>query len=117
MFNVDIAEHEPYSNRNLYGSIPYLTAHTDEFDTSIVWMNSAETFVDIFNPTNIKDDSTYEDRLVTFQSESGAMEFFILTNSVLNGGPKYISYKLALITGFAQLPPYYSLGFHYSKWE
>jgi alpha-glucosidase (family GH31 glycosyl hydrolase) len=25
--------------------------------------------------------------------------------------------KLGLISGFAKLPPIYSLGFHYSKWE
>lgn len=28
-----------------------------------------------------------------------------------------MSHVLSLITGFAPLPPYYSLGFHYSKWE
>jgi alpha-glucosidase (family GH31 glycosyl hydrolase) len=25
--------------------------------------------------------------------------------------------KLAIITGFPRLPPWWSLGFHYSKWE
>lgn len=28
-----------------------------------------------------------------------------------------MSSKLALITGYSPLPPYFSLGFHYSKWE
>jgi alpha-glucosidase (family GH31 glycosyl hydrolase) len=45
------------------------------------------------------------------------MEFFLFGTSVNNGGPKLISKMLADITGYAPLPPYFSLGFHYSKWE
>eukprot|EP00347_Sterkiella_histriomuscorum_P014322 403361316 len=119
LYNLDIADHEPYNKRNLYGSIPYMTSHTDQFDTSIVWMNAAETYVDIFNGNGDSNlgNSDFEERLVTFQSESGMMEFFLFSNSIQSGGPKYTSYKLSLITGFAPLPPYFSLGFHYSKWQ
>jgi alpha 1,3-glucosidase len=49
LYNLDIFQHEPYNKQNLYGSVPYLTAHSNEFDTAIAWMNSAETFVDILN--------------------------------------------------------------------
>lgn len=45
------------------------------------------------------------------------MEFFLFGNSRNNGGPKKVSKILADITGYAPLTPYYSLGFHYSKWE
>ena len=41
-------EYKAYSPQALYSSIPYLTAHSDKFDTAIAWMNSAETFVDIY---------------------------------------------------------------------
>lgn len=47
LYNLDIFQHKPYSRQNLYGSIPYLTAHHEDYDVSIAWMNSAETFVDI----------------------------------------------------------------------
>jgi alpha-glucosidase (family GH31 glycosyl hydrolase) len=53
LYNLDIFEHKPFDQRNLYGSIPYLTAHSAFFDSSIVWMNSAETFVDIFDNFNL----------------------------------------------------------------
>ena len=86
--------------------MPYLTCHSDKHDTSIVWMNSAETFVDILE--------TADKRLVTWVSESGVMELFLLGNTV---SPSAIMRKLATITGYAKLPPYFSLGFHYSKWE
>ena len=74
-------------------------------------MNSAETFVDIF--------STHEDkkRTVTWLSESGVLELFIFGNSIRNKGPKRVLQKLAIISGYPSMPPYFSLGFHYSKWE
>lgn len=31
--------------------------------------------------------------------------------------PKRIHKRLAMITGFMKLPPLFSLGFHYSRWE
>jgi alpha 1,3-glucosidase len=78
-----------------------------------MWMNSAETFVDIFDAADSKKHSIW-------LSESGAMESFIFGATSIGknrNGPKSITEKLALITGFLPLPPYFSLGFHYSKWE
>lgn len=48
LYNLDVFEHRAYTPQSLYGSIPYLTAHSDKLDAGIAWMNSAETFVDIF---------------------------------------------------------------------
>jgi len=31
--------------------------------------------------------------------------------------PKEVAKKLATLTGFAPMPPLYSLGFHFSKWS
>lgn len=51
-YNVDIFQHNPYNKQNLYGSIPYMTAHTNEFDTAIAWINSAESYVDIMRSSD-----------------------------------------------------------------
>lgn len=32
-----------------YGAIPYLLGHSADTDQSVAWMNSAETWVDIFD--------------------------------------------------------------------
>ena len=46
------------------------------------------------------------------------LEFFLIANSNDDQiAAKRIMYKQSLISGFAPLPPYFSLGFHYSKWE
>lgn len=49
LYNLDVFEYRAYSPQSLYGSIPYLTSHSDKYDTGIAWMNSAETFVDIYS--------------------------------------------------------------------
>ena len=59
-----------------------------------------------------------EERLVTWVSESGMLEFFLLANSNDDqNAAKRLMYKQNIISGFSPLPPYYALGFHYSKWE
>jgi len=55
LYNLDIFKHRPYDKQNLYGSVPYLTAHHEDYDVSIVWMNSAETFVDILKKDALND--------------------------------------------------------------
>jgi alpha-glucosidase (family GH31 glycosyl hydrolase) len=89
-------------------------------------MNSAETFVDIystsdnpygFHQTDLQE-MQYRNRSTVWTTESGTMEFFIF--GAFNRdeqGPKILINKLATITGYLPLPPYHTLGFHYSKWE
>ena len=41
------------------------------------------------------------------------LEFFMLGAS----NPKSLQKRMATVTGFPMLPPLFSLGFHYSRWE
>jgi len=93
---------------NLYGSIPYLTGHSEKGDSSVAWMNSADTWVHIL-------DSDYDDSgsFVSFVSEAPTLEFFIFSSRL---GPSRVQRSLADVSGYAQMPPAYSLGFHFSKW-
>jgi alpha-glucosidase (family GH31 glycosyl hydrolase) len=68
-------------------------------------MSAAETWVDLVPREGGK--------IANFISESVILEMFLFTSIK----PKGISKKLAMVTGYQALPPYYSLGFHYSKWE
>jgi alpha-glucosidase (family GH31 glycosyl hydrolase) len=47
LFNQDKYEKHFGSNEPLYSSWPYVTGHASNLDVSVVWMNSAETFVNI----------------------------------------------------------------------
>ncbi len=106
MYSVDLFPHYENSIQNLYSGIPYLIGHNEQSTQSIVWINAAETFVNL---------SSYESgRSALFQSEAGVMEFLLLASTK---SPAHVQKKLAQVTGFPQLPPLYSLGFHYSKWD
>ena len=66
-------------------------------------MTAAETWVDLVPMQE-------GGKLANFITESASLEMFLFTSI----NPKGISKKLAMITGYQALPPYYSLGFHYS---
>lgn len=56
LFNQDLFPHSCEAKTNLYGSIPYLTAHSAlEGDSSIAWMNSGDTWVDILDYKTVMD--------------------------------------------------------------
>lgn len=109
IFAIDKFPNVEWSSQGLYSGIPYITAHHSKFDASVLWFTASETWIDIL-PTKDED----EKRSITFMTESGALEMFIFATSK---GPKHIMRQVAKITGFPMLPPFYSLGFHYSKWE
>lgn len=75
-------------------------------------MNSAETWIDLFQYINSQEYGTGTH--ASFTSEGGAMEFFIF-GSVL--GPKQVSKTLSELSGYAPIPSINSLGFHFCKWE
>ena len=72
LFNRDLDPHWAHNKTELYGSIPYLTGHSLEFDTAVAWMNSADTWVEILPMERDGAEGLYFD----FLSEGGALEFF-----------------------------------------
>lgn len=110
---MDKFPHEEWDNTGLYSGIPYVTGHSKfgTHDESILWMSAAETYVDIFSDSI--EGGPEPGRLVNFISESAVMEFFMIASN----NPKLNLKRLATVTGFQALPPLFSLGFHYSKWE
>lgn len=100
------------SHAGLYSGIPYVTGHAEAErpDMSVAWMTAAETHVDIldYSPPGKR-----RGRLVNFITEGGQLEFFLFGART----PKRNQKLLGKLTGFAPIPPLFSLGFHYSKWE
>jgi len=105
-----------------------VTAHTESYDSGVLWMNAAETWVEI-DKWYEEDYNGKESRLVNFLSESGLLEFFMIASvgSPLSSISTYksqrvnpshrVQKKVSEITGYQVLPPYFSVGFHYCKWE
>ncbi len=110
LFAIDKFPHEEFDPQGLYSGIPYVMGHSSNHDEGIMWMNAADTYVDIFED---KVKGKPNGKIVNFLSEGGMLEFFIIAST----SPKRLQKRLATVTGFQALPPIFSLGFHYSKWE
>lgn len=57
----------------MYSSIPYLTSLNESHSASVLWVNSAHTYVGL----NEMDGGRYID----FVSESGALELFVFASA------------------------------------
>ena len=51
LFNLDVFEYELNEPMALYGAVPFLLAHHSRATTGVLWLNSAETFIDIGDST------------------------------------------------------------------
>ena len=108
--------HAPNEKGGLYGSIPYIMGLSEDTATSLLWINSARTMVEL-DKLNDKNGT-----MVTFSSEANSLEFFMFTNGVKTqriktNRVKQANKDLATISGFAPLPLVHTLGYHFCKWN
>ena len=75
----------------------------------IYWRNSSETYVE--NKINLE--KHYESTTTTFFSEVGHLEFMVIASLSMKSFYK----KFSLCFGHALLPPYFSLGYHHSRYS
>lgn len=109
LFNRDLDPHWPRNRTELYGSIPYVTGHATDFDSSVAWLNSADTWVEVLSKQVDGVDGSYVD----FTSEGGMLEFLMFGSTQ---HPGRVQKQLADATGYLALPPINTLGFQFSKW-
>ena len=89
-----------------------MTGHSSTADASVVWMNSAETYVGVEAVDNsFTANQGMEGFFITV---GGKFEFFIFGSAQ---GPKVNQNTLSELTGYPVLPPIHSLGYHYCKYE
>lgn len=87
LYNIDRSSYGYHETQALYGAVPVLYAHSAERAAGFFWLNSAQTFVDIEKGSSgVK---------AFFMSESGALDFFVLTGPTLKDAVK----QYASITG------------------
>jgi|Transcript_33105 alpha 1,3-glucosidase len=104
LFNRDLDPHWPRNRTELYGSIPYVTGHSVDFDASVAWINSADTWVEYVS----REVGGVQGSYIDFLSEGGMLEFLMFGSSV---HPARVQKSLAQATGFLSLPPLQTLGF------
>jgi alpha-glucosidase (family GH31 glycosyl hydrolase) len=90
--------------------VPYITSLSENHSASVVWVNSAHTWISI--------EDMDVGRYANFVSESGALELFVFASSTAGGSNriKKVQENLATVSGFAPMPLFHMLGFHFCKW-
>lgn len=120
LFNLDVFEYELDSEMALYGAVPILYAHDAEKTSAVLWLNAAETWVDIEKPFKVggvlgmlSGPDREEKVLSHFMSETGIVDVYIM----LGSNPKEILEKYRLLTGGSELPPLSTVGYHQCRWN
>jgi hypothetical protein len=51
LYNLDVFEYELDNPMALYGSVPFMLSHDSKKTTGLLWLNAAETWIDISKGT------------------------------------------------------------------
>lgn len=111
-------EYELNSPMTLYGSIPFMQAHRKGSTVGVLWLNAAETWVDIVktkdstNPLALGVIGKTNTQTHWF-SEAGQLDIFVF----LGPTPQAVSKLYGELTGFTQLPQHFAIGYHQCRWN
>jgi len=119
LFNLDVFEYDLYNPMALYGSIPMVVAHSSESTLGLLWLNPSETWVDIESSSlssgfvsNLVGGES-KARMTHWISETGVVDIWIMMGPT----PQDVSKQNAALSGTHEMPPYYSIGYHQSRWN
>lgn len=110
LYNLDVFEYELDKPLGLYGAIPLVYARSAATGRTVgaLWLNAAETFVDIA-------DGEVPGKDTHWMSESGVVELFLLPGGAR--GPADVYEQYLGLTGRPALPPAFALGKHQCRWN
>eukprot|EP00045_Choanoeca_perplexa_P014658 m.174061 g.174061 ORF g.174061 m.174061 type:complete len:906 (+) comp16750_c0_seq2:34-2751(+) len=129
LYNLDVFEYELQETMALYGSIPYMLAHTAQQTSGVLLLNSAEMWIDVAKKET-SSVNKWAQKLSSFitgtapteeqpqvdthwMAESGIIDLFVF----LGPSPKEVFNQYALVTGFSPLPPLFSIAYHQCRWN
>ncbi|WFD44250.1 glucan 1,3-alpha-glucosidase [Malassezia psittaci] len=134
LMNTDVFEYDYDSPMALYGSAPILHAQSKGSAVSVLWLNSAETWVDLhkskrrpgpqvshskltesssIDSSMMRGGSASESSHAHFFSEAGILDLFVF----LGPSPEVNMERFTSLVGRTALPQYFALGYHQSRWN
>ncbi|KAJ2777955.1 glucosidase II [Coemansia javaensis] len=117
LYNLDVFEYEIDNPMALYGSVPLMLAHSAEATTGVLWLNAAETWVDVAHEKTSTIGSLFrreEPAVVThWISEAGVMDVFLFPGP----GVPDVYKQYAELVEQTPLPRDFALGHHQSRWN
>eukprot|EP00035_Acanthoeca_spectabilis_P021200 m.436923 g.436923 ORF g.436923 m.436923 type:complete len:902 (-) comp18037_c0_seq1:24-2729(-) len=122
LYNLDVFEYELDNPMALYGSIPFMLAHTGKMTTGLLFLNAAEMWIDVEKSSGnngilsgLVGGGGAADAATSTHwiAESGIIDVFVM----LGPAPKDIYRQYAALSGFPALPPLFSLAYHQCRWN
>ncbi|GBB86982.1 hypothetical protein RclHR1_13430006 [Rhizophagus clarus] len=118
LYNLDVFEYDLDSPMALYGSIPFLLAHRKGVSAAILWLNAAETWIDIVKSKDDKSFLSFGKPTSTsththWFSESGIIDVFAFLGPTTSD----IFKQYGSLTGFTALPQSFAIGYHQCRWN
>ncbi|KAF3149906.1 hypothetical protein TWF569_004825 [Orbilia oligospora] len=108
LYNADVFEYIVDSPMTLYGSIPFMQAHRKGSSVGVLWLNAAETWVDV-----VKEKKTKTDTKTHWVSESGQLDVWVF----LGPTPQTLYKAYGELTGFTKMPPSFAIAYHQCRWN
>ncbi|KAI0644926.1 alpha-glucosidase [Trametes meyenii] len=106
LYNADVFEYLADSTMSLYGSIPFMQAHSAESTVGVFNAIGSETWVDVGRPTP-------KSTTAHWISETGILDVFILPGPT----PADVFAQYTRLTGTPALPAHWALGYHQCRWN
>jgi len=122
LYNLDVFEYEIDTPMSLYGAIPWIIGHQSNLTTGVLWLNSAETWIDVESQTSTSGildslwgntDPAILPTSTHWFSESGVIDILFM----FGPKPKDVWRQLSSLVGTQELPPMFSIGYHQCRWN
>uniref|UniRef100_A0A914X4X0 Glucosidase II subunit alpha n=1 Tax=Plectus sambesii TaxID=2011161 RepID=A0A914X4X0_9BILA len=124
LYNLDVFEYELNNPMALYGSIPYVMAQSPTKAVGLLWLNAAETWVDVKSSTadkgmlrslvdKFKSSNEVPQMETHWISESGLIDIYIM----LGPSARDVFRQYTDLTGITPLPPMWSIAYHQCRWN
>ncbi|KEG12162.1 glucosidase [Trypanosoma grayi] len=104
MYNTDSFQYKIDNPQSLYGTVPFLLAHSATASTGVLFLNSAGMTLHVRFGETVG---------CTWNAEAGVVDLFLFPGPT----PAKVQQQHASITGATMLPPYFSLGYHQCRWN
>ena len=117
LYNLDVFEYELDNPMALYGSIPFMTAHSAKHTVGVFWLNAAEMFVDvdvIAGSSGFMGIGSSSERVDThWIAETGIVDAYFFFGPT----PQKVIQQYTALTGTTALPQSFAIAYHQCRWN
>ncbi|KAI8812796.1 glycosyl hydrolases family 31-domain-containing protein [Cladochytrium replicatum] len=121
LYNFDVFEYILDSPMALYGSIPLIISKKKDYSVGVLWINSAEMWVDVEKSSkDSKPSSGYIPFAISAKSshihasaESGIVDLFFF----LGPTPQDVVQQHTVLTGMPAMPQLFATAYHQCRWN